>query len=184
MKKSFAPLSFGEKIALKDISINIEPGQKIAIIGPTASGKTQLMNLLIGLILPTSGEIKYDKHDISEFKRESLYKQIGLVFQDSAIFNISLKDNIAFNTSVSKEDLDMAIQTSELSDLIKKFVLEELDHKNLNLDVKFLKGQMCSTENLAIAIWQQLFSQLPKNVQLHSVKLYETPRIFVEYFGN
>jgi 6-pyruvoyltetrahydropterin/6-carboxytetrahydropterin synthase len=62
--------------------------------------------------------------------------------------------------------------------------LEELDHKNLNLDVRFLEGKMCSTESLAIEIWQQLIPQLPENVQLHSVKLYETPRIFVEYFGN
>ena len=81
-------------------------------------------------------------------------------------------------------DTGFVIDAKKLSNLIKQFVLEELDHKNLNLDVKFLEGQMCSTENLAIAIWQQLFSQLPKNVQLHSVKLYETPRIFVEYFGN
>ena len=71
-----------------------------------------------------------------------------------------------------------------LSDLIQDKVLVKFDHKNLNLDVKFLEGQMCSTENLAIAIWQQLFPQLPKSVQLHSVKVYETPRIFVEYFGN
>ena len=82
------------------------------------------------------------------------------------------------------QDTGFVMDVKELSNLIKKFVLEELDHKNLNLDVKFLEGQMCSTENLATAIWQQLFSQLPKNVQLHSVKLYETPRIFVEYFGS
>ena len=81
-------------------------------------------------------------------------------------------------------DTGFVIDAKELSNLIKDFILEELDHKNLNLDVPFLEGQMCSTENLAIAIWQQLFPQLPKNVQLHSVKLYETPRIFVEYFGN
>jgi 6-pyruvoyltetrahydropterin/6-carboxytetrahydropterin synthase len=46
-----------------------------------------------------------------------------------------------------------------------------------------MKDQLCSTENLAIAIWQQLQPQLPAGVQLHGIKLYETPRIFVEYFG-
>jgi 6-pyruvoyltetrahydropterin/6-carboxytetrahydropterin synthase len=58
-----------------------------------------------------------------------------------------------------------------------------VDHKNLNLDVDFMAGKMCSTENLAIAIWQQLQAHLPPVVRLHGIKLYETPRIYVEYFG-
>lgn len=70
-----------------------------------------------------------------------------------------------------------------LSLLIKQFVLDKLDHKNLNVDVDFLTGQMCSTENLVIAIWKQLKPSLPPQVELHSLKLYETPRIYVEYFG-
>ncbi len=72
----------------------------------------------------------------------------------------------------------------KLSLLMKKHVIEPLDHKNLNIDVPFMQGKMCSTENLAIAIWQQLAPQLPASVQLHCVKLYETARIYVEYFGN
>lgn len=112
-------LYFGEKVALKDVSLNIEPGSKVAIIGPTAAGKTQLMNLLVGLIEPTSGEIKYDHQKLSEYKRENLYKQVGLVFQDSIIFNISLLENIAFNTSVGDADMQKAIATAELSDFIK-----------------------------------------------------------------
>jgi 6-pyruvoyltetrahydropterin/6-carboxytetrahydropterin synthase len=71
----------------------------------------------------------------------------------------------------------------QLSVLIKEFVIEKVDHKNLNLDVDFLKNEFCSTENLAIGIWNQLQPQLPKEVQLHCIKLYETPRIYVEYFG-
>jgi 6-pyruvoyltetrahydropterin/6-carboxytetrahydropterin synthase len=51
------------------------------------------------------------------------------------------------------------------------------------MDVPFLQGKLCSTENLVIGIWQQLIPHLPKEVQLHSIKLYETPRIYVEYFG-
>ena len=82
------------------------------------------------------------------------------------------------------DDTGFVMDSKKLSSLINEFVLEELDHKNLNLDVEFLKGKMCSTENVAIAIWQQLSSKLPGKVQMHSVKLYETPRIYVEYFGN
>lgn len=72
----------------------------------------------------------------------------------------------------------------KLSVIIKEFVIDKLDHKNLNEDVPFMKGKLCSIENLVIAIWEQLAPNLPAEIQLHSLKLYETPRIFVEYFGN
>jgi 6-pyruvoyltetrahydropterin/6-carboxytetrahydropterin synthase len=71
----------------------------------------------------------------------------------------------------------------KLSQLIKSQVIDNLDHKNLNLDVDFMSGKLCSTENLAIAIWEQLAPHLPSSVELHCIKLYETPRIYVEYFG-
>lgn len=71
----------------------------------------------------------------------------------------------------------------KLSTILKDHVIEKLDHRNLNMDVEFMKGKMCSTENLAIAIWQELVPVLPPGVLLHCVKLYETPRIYVEYFG-
>ena len=70
-----------------------------------------------------------------------------------------------------------------LSELVKEYVIEKVDHKNLNEDVDFMKGKMCSTENLAIGIWNEITPHLPQGVQLHCIKLYETPRIFVEYFG-
>ena len=72
----------------------------------------------------------------------------------------------------------------KLSNIIKEQVIEKVDHRNLNMDVAFMKGKMCSTENLAIAIWNELKPHLPSGVQLHCIKLYETPRIYVEYFGN
>jgi 6-pyruvoyltetrahydropterin/6-carboxytetrahydropterin synthase len=71
----------------------------------------------------------------------------------------------------------------KLSGIIKDHVIEKVDHRNLNIEVDFLKGKMCSTENLAIGIWQQIVPHLPPAVQLHCIKLYETPRIYVEYFG-
>ncbi|HRP56046.1 6-carboxytetrahydropterin synthase [Agriterribacter sp.] len=75
------------------------------------------------------------------------------------------------------------LDVKKLSGIIKEQVLEKLDHLNLNVDVDFMQGKMCSTENLAIGIWEQLEQVLPEDVQLHCVKLYETPRIFVEYYG-
>lgn len=70
-----------------------------------------------------------------------------------------------------------------LSRLIKDKILEKVDHRNLNLDVDFMHGKICSTENLAIAIWQQLEPHF-EGVQLHSVRLHETENIYVEYYGN
>ena len=80
-------------------------------------------------------------------------------------------------------DTGFLMDAKKLSLLIKQHVLDKLDHKNLNEDVEFLKGQICSTENVARAIWIQLHPKLPPNVTLHVVRLYETPRIYVEYFG-
>ena len=75
------------------------------------------------------------------------------------------------------------MDAKRLSLLIKEHVLDKLDHKNLNEDVEFLQGQICSTENVTKAIWLQLETKLPHGVLLHSVRLYETPRIYVEYLG-
>jgi 6-pyruvoyltetrahydropterin/6-carboxytetrahydropterin synthase len=75
------------------------------------------------------------------------------------------------------------MDAKKLGNVIKNEVIEKLDHKNLNMDVDFLKGQICSTENLVIGIWAELKSHLPAGVQMHCIKLYETPRIYVEYFG-
>ncbi len=76
------------------------------------------------------------------------------------------------------------MDVKRLSTLIKEKILEKLDHRNLNMDVDFLEGQFCSTENLTIGIWKQLEPFLPSGVHLHCIKLYETPRIYVEYFGD
>ena len=81
-------------------------------------------------------------------------------------------------------DTGFVMDVKVLSELIKEKVIEKVDHRNLNMDVDFLKGQFCSTENLAMGIWQQLQPYLPAGVTLHCIKLYETPRIYVEYFGD
>ncbi len=72
-----------------------------------------------------------------------------------------------------------------LSDLINERVIDLLDHKNINLDVEFMKGKMTSTENLTIGIWNLLEGAIKNelNFILHSVKLYETENNFAEYFG-
>jgi 6-pyruvoyltetrahydropterin/6-carboxytetrahydropterin synthase len=71
-----------------------------------------------------------------------------------------------------------------LSELLGPLVVDKLDHKNLNLDVDFMQGIMSSTENLAIAIWEQIEGPISATgCKLHCVKLYETENNLVEYFG-
>lgn len=81
-------------------------------------------------------------------------------------------------------DTGFVFDAKVLSRLIKETVIDKLDHKNLNLDVDFMAGKLSSIENLVIAIWNEITPWLPAAVQLHCLKLYETPRIFVEYYGD
>ena len=113
-------LSFGQKPALTDISFKLAAGSKTAIIGPTAAGKSQLLYLLTGLIKPSSGTICFDGHNLEAYKQDSFYQQVGFVFQDSIIFNMSVRENIAFSDTVTDESLRLAIETAELQDFIEQ----------------------------------------------------------------
>ena len=110
---------FGERAALKDVSLEAKAGTKTAIIGPTAAGKTQLLYLLTGLLEPTSGVIEYDGKNIDDYDKVKLHERVGFVFQDSILFNLTLRENIAFNNTVNDEDLKKAIDTAELGDFIE-----------------------------------------------------------------
>lgn len=71
-----------------------------------------------------------------------------------------------------------------LGDLIKEIVIEKVDHRNLNLDVDFMRGKFTSAENLTIGIWNELQPHIEKEgAQLHCLKLIETRSIYVEYYG-
>lgn len=81
-------------------------------------------------------------------------------------------------------DTGFIVDAKLLSKIIKEFVVDVLDHRNLNLDIPFMQGKICSIENLVFEIWGQLAPHMPLGVQLHCIKLVETPRIYVEYFGD
>jgi len=111
-------VKFGEKAALKDVSISIKAGTKTAVIGPTAAGKTQLLYLLTGLLAPTSGTVEYDGRNIDEYDKATLHQQVGFVFQDATMFNLTLRENIGFSKRVKDADLEKAIATAELKEFI------------------------------------------------------------------
>lgn len=111
-------LAFGEKKVLSDISFRVAAGSKTAIIGPTAAGKTQLLYLLTALNRPDSGLIELDGQPLDSYKKEDFHRQVGFVFQDSIMFNLSIRENIAFSDTVTDESLAKAIETAELKDFI------------------------------------------------------------------
>ena len=76
------------------------------------------------------------------------------------------------------------VNLKELSKIVNQFVIDKLDHKNINVEVDFMKGKLASTENLAIAIWGELEKPINQlNARLHKVKVYESENNFVEYLG-
>ena len=81
-------------------------------------------------------------------------------------------------------DTGFIVDAKLLSKIIKEYVVDVLDHRNLNLDIPFMEGKICSIENLVFEIWGQLAPHMPQGVLLHCIKLVETPRIYVEYFGD
>ncbi len=111
-------LTLGDKDVLRNVSFTAAPGTRTAIIGPTAGGKTQMLYVLIGLLQPSSGSVSYDGEPLDAYDKEALRRQIGFVFQDSILFNMTLRENIAFSEAISEENLSQAIAAAELQDFI------------------------------------------------------------------
>ena len=85
---------------------------------------------------------------------------------------------------IPSQETGFVMNMKDLGEIIKENVIEKIDHKNINLDVPFMKGKMSSTENLAIGIWEQMENLIKaKGGQLVKIKLVETENNFVEYFG-
>lgn len=121
-------LIINEKQILKGLSFQVNFGEKTAIIGPTGAGKTLLLYLLSGLMKPTEGEILLDRKPLDEYDPDFLRTNIGVVFQDSLIFNGTIRENICFDHNVPEALLEKALQTAALEDYVKG-LSNGLDHK-------------------------------------------------------
>lgn len=107
-------LSYGEKQVLREISFQLRPGTRNAIIGPTAAGKTRLLYLLTNLAKADAGTIRYDQ----EYAPHQLTTQVSMVFQESVLFHTTLEENIAFHPEVTSSGFKKAVETAELHDFI------------------------------------------------------------------
>lgn len=95
----FRHVRFGykpDKIVIKDFSVEVEPGQKIAIVGPTGAGKTTIVKLLMRFYDVNDGAILVDGHDIRQFRRRDLRKIFAMVLQDTWLFNGTIRENIRY----------------------------------------------------------------------------------------
>jgi len=112
-------LSYGDKPILRNISFSVQAGSKTAIIGPTAGGKSQLLYLISNLVPPDRGGVELDGISLESYSREVFHRHMGIVFQDSVIFNMSLRENIAFSDTVTEDAMWKAIETAELAEYIR-----------------------------------------------------------------
>ncbi|WEV45463.1 ABC transporter ATP-binding protein [Streptococcaceae bacterium ESL0687] len=107
------------KPVLKDVSIEVDKGQMVALVGPTGSGKTTIMNLMNRFYDVDSGSIKIDNTDIREMDLDSLRSNVGIVLQESVLFSGSIRDNIRFGKpDASEEEIITAAKTTHIHDFI------------------------------------------------------------------
>ncbi len=119
----FKNVNFGydeNKTIINDFSINIKPGQKVAIVGPTGAGKTTIVKLLMRFYELNSGSILIDGHDSKEFTRDDLRKMFGMVLQDTWLFNGSMMENIRYGRlDASDEEVIDAAKLAHAHHFIK-----------------------------------------------------------------
>lgn len=110
-----------DKLVIEGLNLNVREGQTIAFVGESGAGKTTIMNMLIGFIMPTEGRLYIDDIPIDELNLRSYRKNLAVVPQSTALFSGSIRDNILYGTSdVSEETLDRVIRESGLKNVIEK----------------------------------------------------------------
>ncbi len=101
-----------DRPALRGISFTAEPGQTVALVGHTGSGKSTIINLLSKFYLPTAGQVRIDGHDLADVSAESLYRQMGMVLQQNFLFSGSVLENILFaKPQASRTDVEAVIES-------------------------------------------------------------------------
>lgn len=117
--------SYGQKQILKNLSFEIRRGERIGIIGLSGAGKSTLFKLLLKEVEDFSGDILFDNVSIKRIKKSSYYKRVGVVLQETEVFNFSLRENITIMAPKlsGKKELEQALEISHVNDYISKLPL-------------------------------------------------------------
>ena len=120
---SFDHVKFGydsDRPVIHDFSVEIKPGQKVAIVGPTGAGKTTIVNLLMRFYDPDEGIIKLDGVDTRQISRHNIRRNFGMVLQDTWLFEGTIKENLLYGKpDASEEELRVAVETAMVDHIIK-----------------------------------------------------------------
>lgn len=120
---SFDHVKFGydsDRPVIHDLSVEIKPGQKVAIVGPTGAGKTTIVNLLMRFYDPDEGAIKLDGVDTRQISRHNIRRNFGMVLQDTWLFEGTIKENLLYGKpDASEEELRVAVETAMVDHVIK-----------------------------------------------------------------
>ncbi|TKK87985.1 peptidase domain-containing ABC transporter [Herbidospora galbida] len=123
---------------LREVSLTVRPGQKVALVGASGSGKTTLARLLLALHTPTEGEIRYDGVPAAELNRRSLRRQFGVVTQEPSLFTGTIKENIAFNDPEASQR--RIAEAAELACLHDEIVAMPMGYETLLVEGGGLSG--------------------------------------------
>ena len=119
----FEGVSFGydpDQPVLRDIELEIQPGEVAAVVGATGAGKSTLSSLILRLYDPVKGSVLIDGRDIRDYKPDSLVEQIGVVLQESLLFQTTIRENIAYgNPKATFEEIQEAARVAYCEDFIR-----------------------------------------------------------------
>jgi ATP-binding cassette, subfamily B, bacterial len=111
---------FGDEPVLRDIDVRLAPGEVVALVGSTGSGKTTLCNLLTALVLPDTGEVRLGDVPLADADPQELARTTALVFQEPFLFADSIRENLALGSDVPDDDLWSALETARAAGFVRR----------------------------------------------------------------